>query len=248
MPIAQANIISTNTIACPTSVSLSSGNSTVTSGAFGGTVTNPLWIGPCGNSSQTAVFTTTCPGVHTLQVTDSYNGCKGTGTILVGGVMPDVDFQIISLASSTLNCDGSFAINTSTPNGYLLSTTSGTFHGDTLSNLCYGWVKVCMTLTNTGCTKCDSTIMMATSIGEIDWEKEVSVYPNPNNGVVKIKYPSNQKAEIKVFDMEGREIGEVVEFIETTTAQIKNLEEGIYFLKIELEGKILNKKLIVLHE
>jgi hypothetical protein len=244
LPIAQPTIISTNTLACPNSVSLSIGNSTVTSGAFGGTITGPWWINPCGNFSQTAVFTTTCPGIHTLQVTDSYNGCKNTGTVLVGGTMPDVDFQVISLTSSSLNCDGVFAISTSPPNGYILSTNSGILHGDTLSNLCYGWVKVCMTLTNTGCTRCDSTIMMATSIDEIDLGKEILVYPNPSGGSVNFLYPQNSKIEIKVFDIEGKETEKVVS-INSTTSRIE-LKNGIYFAEFYLNGSVIRKKLAII--
>ncbi|HRH12580.1 MAG TPA: hypothetical protein PLU73_13760, partial [Bacteroidia bacterium] len=203
-PISSPKIIGNNSVICQNNtVLLGLGNSTTTSGISGATVINPFWESPSGTFTNAVNFNAATAGTHSLTVTDSYNGCKSTGTVLVTDSRPQFNLQGMAPTTS-VSCNGSVTINTQIPNGYSLSTTSGSLNGTTISNLCYGWVKVCMTLTNSQCFKCDSLLInAATSIDENDWEKEVLIFPNPSNGNLNITYPLREKTKIKIFDLEG---------------------------------------------
>jgi|GEM_PF-5117249 len=259
------SIIGTYSTICQNnSVVLGLGNSSVTSGIPGATLINPFWESPSGTFTNAINFNATSAGTHSLTVTDSYNGCKRTGTVLVTDSRPQFNLQGMAPTSS-ISCNGSVTINTQIPNGYSLSTTSGSLNGTTISNLCYGWVKVCMTLTNSQCFKCDSLLInAATSIDENDWEKEILIFPNPSSGNLNITYPSKEKAKIKLFDLEGRMIlvdpnintsaslteTEALEVSGTNTSsnklEIKDLNAGVYMVELNIDGSILRKKIIVL--
>jgi gliding motility-associated-like protein len=91
-------------------VVLTTGNSTVTSGGFAAFVANPCWDGPspqvpiCGPSTYSCYV----PGIYSLTVEDSYNGCKHTGTVnVLDKTQPPVITN--SLASVILDCGSQFA-------------------------------------------------------------------------------------------------------------------------------------------
>jgi hypothetical protein len=227
------------------------------------------WMGPVPQVTAYGISTYSAfvPGIYTMSVNDSYTGCNRTATLQITDSRPQFGLSGTTPPSSSVSCDGALDIFTQIPNGYTLSTTSGLLNANTLTNLCYGWVKVCMTYTNTGCVKCDSLLINgATSIGEIDWEKEVSVYPNPSSGIIKIKYPENLKPEIKIFDVQGKDLETVVSIVQTTgavtssslprtrfggvekstTSEIIDLLQGVYFIEIRSGNNIARKKLIVI--
>ena len=89
---------------------LTTGGSTVTSGVMNAFVANPCWAGPspqttvCGASSYSAYV----PGIYSLTVEDSYNGCKSTGTqTVLDRTQPPV--IATPVASGTLDCAGNQA-------------------------------------------------------------------------------------------------------------------------------------------
>lgn len=264
-PISIPKVIDSNSIICQNnSVLLGPGNSTVTSGIPGATLINSFWESPSGTFTNAVNFNATTAGTHSLTVTDSYNGCKSTGTVLVTDSRPQFNLQGMAPTTS-VSCNGSVTINTQIPNGYSLSTTSGSLNGTTINNLCYGWVKVCMTLTNSQCFKCDSLLInAATSIDENDWKKEVLIFPNPSNGNLNITYPLREKTKIKIFDLEGKMIlvdpnintgasftkTEALKVSVTNTSsnklEIKDLKAGVYMVELNVDESILRKKIIVL--
>jgi len=111
-------------------VVLTTGASTVTSGEPFAFVANPCWAGPspqtptCGPSSYSA----STPGVYTLTVEDSYNGCTKAGTInVLDRTQPPVITQPV--ATSTLDCGSSqasllFALTGTTTGGNRFLVTS----------------------------------------------------------------------------------------------------------------------------
>jgi len=231
------------------------------------------WEGPSPQVSLSSVlapiYTCYVPGTYSLSVVDPFNGCSFTKTINVTDSRPQFGLQG-SAPTSSANCNGSVIVTTQIPNGYSLSATSGSLNGTTLSNLCYGWVKVCMTYTNSGCFKCDSILMnAATSLNEIDLENEILIYPNPTSSSFFIKNTSNKNFSVKIFDLEGSVLE--VELVETGASspdklsgsatgyiasalrepqgpqgfEIKNLVPGIYFIEIRSEKSVLRKKLII---
>ena len=77
-----------------------------------------------------------------------------------------------------------------------------------------------------------------------------SIYPNPNDGTMKMDYilPDNSKAKLFIYDLTGRVI-ETFLILGNGQLQINNnnLINGIYFYEVELDGTSLIKdKLIII--
>ncbi len=81
-------------------------------------------------------------------------------------------------------------------------------------------------------------------------ETDISVYPVPSSGEINISstHSSFSNAEIKLFDVRGKEIPIVLNSKDknTTTTDISNLNKGMYILQIFMDNNIINKK-VVLH-
>jgi len=71
-------------------------------------------------------------------------------------------------------------------------------------------------------------------------EKQISVYPNPTNGLVEIEIPNQTIHNIKVYDLQSQLI------IETSESQfnLSNYSNGTYFIKAQTKQGIYSSKLI----
>jgi PKD repeat protein len=95
------------------------------------------------------------------------------------------------------------------------------------------------------------SVMNTFSINENELDVDVSVFPNPNNGNFTIRLSSNSNESVK---MQIRSIlGEVVftdqeltvngEFVKEI--DLSNYAEGIYFLVLENNNKVLTQKIVI---
>ena len=87
--------------------------------------------------------------------------------------------------------------------------------------------------------------------GCIDKKLDLNIYPNPSRDVFNITFTSERVQDLRVRVMniigEGIIIEELEQYIGEYTKQI-NLEDnakGIYFLEIETNDGVINKKLIL---
>jgi len=81
------------------------------------------------------------------------------------------------------------------------------------------------------------------NIVDFDNSKIINLYPNPSNGIINISNGSDFKiASIKLFDL----IGKMVLSYDDNLNQINlsKLENGIYLMKIEVNNKVITKKII----
>ncbi len=72
---------------------------------------------------------------------------------------------------------------------------------------------------------------------------QLSIYPNPANGIFNIETGSGDKATIEVIDM----LGQLVKSYETTgksTLVLTGYPKGIYLVKMNINGKQVSKKII----
>lgn len=75
-------------------------------------------------------------------------------------------------------------------------------------------------------------------------DSKLAIYPNPSADFVKIITFNNEKVEnIEVFDLNGRL---VISTSNSSEINISNLIIGTYFAKIQIDGKLINKKIIKL--
>ncbi|WP_445453317.1 S8 family serine peptidase [Flavobacterium sp. 25HG05S-40] len=73
-----------------------------------------------------------------------------------------------------------------------------------------------------------------------------SVYPNPSQGIINVAIPAlTDKATIKLFDLQGRQIFSKETTQVTTSFGIENLQDGIYMVNIENEQASVTKKIIL---
>jgi len=117
----------------------------------------------------------------------------------------------------------------------VMSTTSNTnnlttFGNDIINNATYGLKSV---------NGCGAMNLLSTS--DFDTKNNISIYPNPSNGVFAIETTETIN-NIKAFDVLGKQIP-----VKTTSNKQFLIEKsGIYFLKVELEnGAILNSKIVI---
>ena len=72
---------------------------------------------------------------------------------------------------------------------------------------------------------------------------DVSIYPNPVENELTIKTSADVINKIAtVFDINGKRVLNTK--IKSTTIDVSSLTSGVYFLRLESEGKIIKRKFI----
>lgn len=80
---------------------------------------------------------------------------------------------------------------------------------------------------------------------ETDFQQRVSVFPNPADETMNIRYTTSERPEnVFICDLQGRVIAEV-----TSENQIEtiNIPEGFYFLKFIFKNGIAEKEFVIMH-
>lgn len=236
-----------NTSVCTASISVIGG--TICSG-------QSFTIIPSGASTYTysagsAIVTPTTSSNYTITGTTS-GGCVGS-----------VNCYVTVATSPTIN-----AVNSSTNNlctGSSANLYLGSWSGPTLTT--YTWstgsnasnITVSPTITSTysvsvtntlGCTSNQFAVTQVVSncmnvgIKVIDTNNALSIYPNPANEILNIELSSIDASSVSIINA----LGEVVlinkQEIQHTTFNIKHLNSGIYFIKVESKQGTLIKKFI----
>lgn len=250
-PSPQIAPTSSNVTVCGNNtVTLGTGNSTVTSGVIGAFVTVVSWQGPPPQTTGTNVtYGATVPGTYTLTIKDSYNGCTSSATTIVPSGAPSFSLNSTSPTSS-VSCDGIVTIVNGPSSGYSVSASNGTLIGTpqkTITNLCAGKVVVCLTYTNfnVGCKTCDSLVLgVASGIRENFTENEFLIYPNPAQSIVHIKNLSQNQGTLKVMNIEGKDI-ETQILQPEKEYKIENLKAGLYFVEVRTENGVFRQKVVI---
>ncbi|MFK8007157.1 MAG: T9SS type A sorting domain-containing protein, partial [Saprospiraceae bacterium] len=76
-------------------------------------------------------------------------------------------------------------------------------------------------------------------------EANIQIFPNPTSDILNIKMENSSQANFSIFDIYGKKVLEKMEVnqnkIQLSTSTFSS---GIYFLKIEMEGKEFVQKFI----
>jgi hypothetical protein len=200
-------------------------------------------------NAKEAIQEITETGTYTVVIKDEI--CKNTGTSNA------LKISIKPLPEATISADVKGAIYASSVK---LSANTGT-------GLSYQWFKddvqipkengttydadksgkYAVSVTKEGCSKTSEPLLISILVplaNEVELgEEQVQVYPNPSNGNFKIVLPKSLKgANIQLLDSFGRErslihTGEQI--------QADGLVQGIYFLKISKNGKVVTSKVVI---
>lgn len=182
------------------------------------------------NSTGTEVFTNIGP-----------NGCDSTVTVTLN-VLPAINTMTTvggetitaSLSGATyqwLDCDNGNAPISGATNQTFTATTNGDY---------------AVEITDNGCTEVSSCVTIAsTSIATADFNAQISVYPNPTNGLFQLALPETLFGNTLVLT---NTTGQVIEtrVVNSTLVDydFRNLSNGIYFIQVETENGLISKKII----
>jgi hypothetical protein len=241
-------------VSCNTTISIINPVSTQTPPAtVSGTFLPPGFSGvisPTGALGTTYTTLATVAGTWSLLVRDNANFCTTTQTVLVTGGPPFFTMTI-SAPNNSVNCNGTATINAFGNSGYSVSATQGTVNGNSITNLCPGYLNVCLTDTATGCKYCDSTIVsITTGLKQNENRKMMSVYPNPSQGYVSVMLSgSNQNIKVQVTNVLGNLVFERSYVSDEKVFQAKidlqNEPSGIYFIRVGDGQKEYVKKIMI---
>lgn len=101
-----------------------------------------------------------------------------------------------------------------------------------------------------------SVQLEAQTLSENETKKEsinIKLYPNPSMGEFRIEISMEEKGVLtaKLYDMTGKMIEDLSDKVREGSKvysgdiRLENLSSGIYFLKIESQGKSATKKVII---
>ncbi len=183
--------------------------------------------------SPTATATYTVTGTNTL-------GCIGSALSSVAvNALPVVS----AIASNTLICLGGTAILTAstTAMSYTWNTGATTISVSVSPTVSSTYT---VNVSNAAACQASSTVVVnvipCTSIYEF-FENSISLYPNPNNGLINISLTSElaQHSSLEIYDAIGKLIIKQVLANELNAINISNLNNGIYLFKVLNNSSII---------
>ena len=74
--------------------------------------------------------------------------------------------------------------------------------------------------------------------------KAFSVFPNPSSDVITIQ-TSERARSIELFDLSGRMIQSVMPTASESRMDVQSLPKGMYIIKVDMNGEIMTRKLVV---
>ncbi|RLD50820.1 MAG: hypothetical protein DRI94_07710 [Bacteroidetes bacterium] len=154
------------------------------------------------------------------------------GEVVIDG-SPDYTVTIPVLEGSNLN---DLSPNIFVYNGFTITPESGSSQDFSLGSVTYTVSHETLPVTQDWQV---SVIETPAGINKISKHK-VQIFPNPANDIVTIK--AKRISKIKLLDITGKTIFETSE----QSVNLSAYKEGIYILKIYIDGIILNRKLLII--
>jgi len=182
----------------------------------------------------------------TLNISNAFGNSTTTKTIEVRPV-PEFDVSVNSAWNGENGSAGINIINAQEPFSVIFNT-SPPQQGTDVFNLSPGDYNA--TLTDaTGCSKTKSfTIDNKVGVNNVK-AIEIKVYPNPTtDGLVILNFenPSVSNALVEILDISGRSVF-ATQILNNSQIQLdlSNYANGLYFVKLNLNGQQLTKKLVL---
>lgn len=187
-------------------------------------------------------------GTYSVTVTDS-KGCSSTASCIVNQPSAALSVTTSSVdASCGTCCDGSASSSVSGgTSGYTYMWSPGGQTTSGITAVCPGNYTVCATDAN-GCSQCDTvSVNFVAGIDEIGLE-EFRIYPNPVSSFLEIEITtsSSQMITLILYDVIGNKVSMISEEtngISKKKLAMETLPPGVYFLRAEIAGKYITKKI-----
>ena len=90
-------------------------------------------------------------------------------------------------------------------------------------------------------------LFRSTSVGIVEADSFVSIYPNPSNEIFTIESTKNKIQSIKITTILGEEInGNPIIENKSCSFEMKDMPKGIYFISIfDEEKNVVNRKVVL---
>lgn len=196
-----------------------------------------------GASATTAQAQNLSAGTYSVVVADSL-GCEATEVTVTLTAPTAISISASSQGSSaTATVTGGVA-----PYSYLWSDAANQTAA-TATGLINGNYVVTVTDAN-NCTLSASVAVAVSSTIDLENNIQLSVYPNPAQEVLFVKYESKAAGNVDVmmYDLSGRIVKEIANNQTnnfTQTIAIDNLQSGVYFLRVQSGTQVLNQRIVV---
>ena len=189
-------------------------------------------------------FTNVCAGTYTVTV-QSANGCSSISTVIVNSP------SYMSISPSQVNptagnSDGSITMNVTggTPAyEYSIDNQTTWQAGSTFDNLPNG-VYIIYIRDQNGCMQIYCVLLGSPTANIIELEENISVYPNPTNGLVFLN--SENIESTKVYTLNGQVLSlESIKAVNGSVIDLGNIADGLYILEITMANGKVNRSHIV---
>lgn len=194
----------------------------------------------------------------TLSVTNAFGTRTSTlenAIIVSGGPEADFEFNITEGVTqfTYTGSPGTFQWNFGDPNSTVQNPNQSTAENPEHIYTRNGIYAVQLIVDN----ECGSDTIsrevqvILSSVADMGKDAAIVLYPNPNNGIftVFIEAFSGSEAEVLIYDMTGRIIGQSMTFMNQgqlkADMQRQDLLPGAYLVKIKSNGKVWNSRFVV---
>jgi hypothetical protein len=83
-----------------------------------------------------------------------------------------------------------------------------------------------------------------TTIKQFSNQDKISIFPNPTNGFINIEIQNYNKTNIQVLTLDGQIIKDFLLTKSRALIDISEVPQGLYMIKIIMQDKVINKKII----
>ncbi len=191
----------------------------------------------------------TTPGLKTVSLTINGSLTEIKENLISVSVKPEADF---SFGGNEFTVD--FTNNSTNATIYLWDFGDGNTSTENNPTHTYATAGTYMVNLSATYLNCEDNITLEvmvplTGLIELADNNCFSIFPNPNNGIFNIRLLNNIKPEeIQILDYSGKNLLAIDSYdaeSDIIPVDLKMLESGIYFLKINSQGKSVTEKIII---
>ncbi len=203
-----------------------------------------------GATTTSVAVTPTALTVYT--VTGTTAGCVGTQTTAVTvNALPGVTLSVSSNTACTVSSGGVSLTLTGSPAGGVYSgpgvigstfTTQATAGNYTTA---YSYTNAANGCSNTSITTI--TVAVCTGIAQVTFDNDgnISVVPNPNNGLFTIKANVLEKYDVNIYNAIGQLIRTIPQNTKSVNVDLTEFGKGLYNVVFSINGNFKSVKVIV---
>ncbi len=195
--------------------------------------------------------------IITYTVSNSCGAAYATYTVTIN---PLPDAGTISGAATICETETSIFANSVTGGAWSSSNSSvaTVSSAGVVTGVAAGTVSISYTATNSCGAASTSSALVVTPLAACptdikiiskSGEEGIAIAPNPNAGSFIISLPSHENVNISIMDVQGK----TIRYISITDknrndipVDVSNVAAGVYLVKVEMDGRVWRKKVVVL--